>query len=117
MPPGTASTVANVAEAGSSHRLFQNDCTKSGCSNTARNQRNENPVVGRVSVSCGVKATRHTPRSGASMKAMTRALNSRAMGPFFCMPSAQCLFVMAFQQPLVSKNHDQICQQQSQRNH
>src|SRR6218665_3853727 len=101
MPAGTASTVANVAEARASHRLFQNDCTKSGCSNTARNQRNENPVVGRVSVSC-------------SMKAMTRALNARAMGPFFGMRSAQCLFVMAFQQPVVAEHHEQIGQQQGQ---
>lgn len=64
MPAGTASTVASVADASASHRLFQNDCTKSECSNTALNQRRENSVVGSVSVLCGVNATMHTTSKG-----------------------------------------------------
>src|SRR5215217_6307225 len=122
MPAGTASTVANVADASASHRLFQNDCTKSGCSNTALNQRSENSVVGRVSVFSGVKATTHTTTRGASMKAMTRALNARARGPFLCMVrfpagsswSSQRLFVATFDQPVVAEHHHQVGHQQSQ---
>src|SRR3954469_20244745 len=88
MPAGTASSVAMVAEASASHRLFQNDCMKSGCANTARNQRSEKCVVGMVSVFSGVNATTHTTTSGASMKVMTSALNARAMGPFLFMAQA-----------------------------
>jgi hypothetical protein len=82
MPAGTASSVAMVAEPSASHRLFQNDCMKSGCANTALNQRSEKCVVGMVSVFSGVNATMHTTTSGASMKTMTSALNASAMGPF-----------------------------------
>ena len=84
-PAGTASKVANVAEIDASQRLFLKDCTKSECANTARNQRNENSVVGMASVLPGVKATTQTMTSGASMKVMTSALKSSARGPFLDM--------------------------------
>ena len=87
MPAGTASKVAMVAEASASHRLFQNDCMKSGCANAARNQRRENSVVGRVSVFSGVNATTQTTSRGANMKVMTSALKIRATGPFLVMAS------------------------------
>ncbi len=112
MPAGTASSVAMVAEASASHRLFQNDCMKSGCANTAANQRSEKLVVGMVSVFSGVNATMHTTSSGASMQVMTSALNARAKGPFLLMRSAQRFLVAAFYEAVVAQHHDKVdCQQ------
>src|SRR3989344_1864999 len=115
-PTSAARTVASGADASASHRLFQNDCTKSECANTALNQRSENSVVGSVSVLCGVNATMHTTSSGASMKVMTSALNARAKGPFFCITSAQRFLVPALNQPVVAQHHHQVGHQQRQRN-
>ena len=99
MPAGTASKVAKVADARASQRLFQNDCMKSGWANTARNQRSENSVVGKVSVFSGVNATTQTTSKGASMKRMTRALNARARGPFLRIVITLVIFCSGLQPP------------------
>ena len=92
-PAGTAISVASVADANASHRLFQNDCTRSECANTALNQRSDRWVLGRVSVFSGVKATRQTITSGASMNTMTRALNTSARGLFLNMRAQPIAFL------------------------
>ena len=72
-----------MAADSASHRLFQNDCIRSACANTALNQRSDKWVLGMVSVFSGVKATAQTISNGASMKAITQALKARAKGLFF----------------------------------
>ena len=82
-PVQVATGVASVAADSASHRLFQNDCIRSACANTALNQRSDKWVLGMVSVFSGVKATAQTISNGASMKAITQALKARAKGLFF----------------------------------
>src|SRR5450830_1833407 len=114
MPAGTAMTVAMVAEDNPSHRLFQNELTKSGYSNTALNQRSESSGPWMVRVFSGVKAITHTTRIGASMKLITSALNSNAIGPFLVMCSPQCFLVTAFDHAVPAEHDGQVRQQQQQ---
>src|SRR6185369_17218071 len=107
-PAGTAMAVASVAARNASARLFLKDCTKSEWANTALNQRSDTCVVGILSVFSGVKATTHTITSGASMKAITSALNTRASGPFLLMmirPSPERLLVRPLPHAVVAEHH------------
>src|SRR5688572_14568014 len=116
MPAGTAIAVDRVADSVASHRLFQKDCRKSGWSNTASNQRRETPAVGRLSVFSGVKATRQTITSGASMKITTSVWKTKARGPLRDIgASAEGLPVPSFDDPVVAEHDGQVGGQQDHR--
>src|SRR5664279_771138 len=140
MPAGTASATESVAATVATPRLFQNECIRSECSNTARNQRSEYVPHGIESVFSGVNATRQTITSGASMKTVTQAWNAIATGPVrvmtaptalrACPPRGRSLArggpsrrsrpphplrIAAFEHGVVGQHDDEVDDQQRQR--
>ena len=65
-------------------------------------------VVGSDRVFSGVNATRQTISSGASMKAMTRALKDEREGSVFCMASPQRPSWRALDHAVIGQHDEQV---------